>query len=112
MDQGKTHAHVGEVAQSTVDESLDAMLDAETDRLCRAERYERTQARKDTCKASRTTFLRHRKERSLEGVWILISDKCLGLAKCGGCCIPRRRGSGAQRIFTATRGRHCRRARS
>jgi putative transposase len=31
-----------------VEETLSAMLDAEADRLCRAVRYERTEARKDT----------------------------------------------------------------
>jgi transposase-like protein len=31
-----------------VEETLNAMLDAEADRLCRAERYERTEACKDT----------------------------------------------------------------
>jgi Transposase, Mutator family len=31
-----------------VEETLNAMLDAEADRPCRAERYERTEARKDT----------------------------------------------------------------
>jgi len=36
------------VVRSTVEETLNAMLDAEADRLCRAERYERNEARKDT----------------------------------------------------------------
>jgi putative transposase len=36
------------VVRSTVEETLNAMLDAEADRLCQAERYERTEARKDT----------------------------------------------------------------
>ena len=36
------------MVRSTVEETLNAMLDAETDRLCRAERYERTEARQDT----------------------------------------------------------------
>lgn len=31
-----------------MEETLNAMLDAEADRLCRAERYERTEAHKDT----------------------------------------------------------------
>jgi hypothetical protein len=31
-----------------VEETLNAMLDAEADRLCRAERYQRTEARQDT----------------------------------------------------------------
>ena len=48
IDEGKIQAHLGEVVRSTVEETLNALLDAEVDRLCRAERYERTEARKDT----------------------------------------------------------------
>jgi len=48
IDEGKIQAHLGEVVRSTVEETLNALLDAEADRLCHAERYERTEARKDT----------------------------------------------------------------
>jgi putative transposase len=48
IDEGKIQAHLGEVVRSTVEDTLNAMLDAEADRLCQAERYERTEARKDT----------------------------------------------------------------
>jgi hypothetical protein len=48
IDEGKIQAHLGEVVRSTVEETLNAMLDAEADRLCRAERYERADARQDT----------------------------------------------------------------
>lgn len=48
IDEGKIQEHLGEVVRSTVEEALNAMLDAEADRLCQAERYERTEARKDT----------------------------------------------------------------
>src|SRR6202795_3928947 len=48
IDEGKIQEHMGEVVRSTVEETLNALLDAEADRLCRAERYERTEARKDT----------------------------------------------------------------
>jgi transposase-like protein len=37
-----------EVVRGTVEETLNALLDAEADRLCAAQRYERTEARKDT----------------------------------------------------------------
>ena len=37
-NQGKIQEHLGEVVRSTVEETLNAMLDAEADRLCRAER--------------------------------------------------------------------------
>src|SRR6266403_3432571 len=48
IDEGKIQEHLGEVVRSTVEETLNAMLDAEADRLCHAERYERTEVRKDT----------------------------------------------------------------
>jgi transposase-like protein len=48
IDERKIQEHLGEVVRSTVEETLNALLDAEADRLCRAERYERTEARKDT----------------------------------------------------------------
>jgi len=38
IDEGKIQEHLGEVVRSTVEETLNAMLDAEADRLCRAER--------------------------------------------------------------------------
>ena len=45
IDEGKIQAHLGEVVRTTVEETLKALLDAEADRLCQAERYERTAAR-------------------------------------------------------------------
>ena len=43
IDEGKIRGHVGEVVGSTVEKTLNAMLDAEADRLCQAQRYERTE---------------------------------------------------------------------
>jgi len=40
--------HLGTIVKDTVEETLNSMLDAEADRLCNAERYEHTNARKDT----------------------------------------------------------------
>jgi putative transposase len=40
--------HLGEMVRSTVEETLNQMLEAEADRLCNAEKYERTEARQDT----------------------------------------------------------------
>jgi putative transposase len=37
-----------EVVRSTVEETLNALLDAEADRLCGAQRYERNEPRQDT----------------------------------------------------------------
>src|ERR1700733_6520928 len=48
IDEGKIQAHLGEVVGSTVEETLNAMLDAEADRLCQAQRYSRSPERLDT----------------------------------------------------------------
>jgi len=40
--------HLGEIVRGTVQETLNAMLDEEADRLCNAKRYERAEGRKDT----------------------------------------------------------------
>lgn len=40
--------HLGTIVKDTVEETLNAMLDAEADRICNAERYEHTDARADT----------------------------------------------------------------
>ena len=38
--------------RGTVEEALNALLDAEADRLCGADRYERSEGRKDRCAGS------------------------------------------------------------
>lgn len=48
IDEGKIQAHLGEMVRRTLEETFNAMLDAEADRLCRAGHCERTEARKDT----------------------------------------------------------------
>ena len=48
IDEGKIQAHLDEVVRSTVEETLNALLDAEADHLCGARRYERSEGRKDT----------------------------------------------------------------
>jgi len=48
IDEARIRDHLGEMVRGTVEEALNAMLDAEADRLCGAERYQRTEARKDT----------------------------------------------------------------
>lgn len=47
IDEGQVQQHLGEMVRSTVEETLNAMLDAEADHLCHARRYERTEARTD-----------------------------------------------------------------
>ena len=48
IDDGKIRAHLDEVVRATVEETLNALLDAEADHLCGARKYERSEGRKDT----------------------------------------------------------------
>ena len=48
IDEDRIKEHLGEVVRGSVQETLNALLDAEADRLCNARRYERTEGRKDT----------------------------------------------------------------
>ena len=48
IDEARIRDHLGEMFRGTVEETLNAMLDAEADQLCGAGRYERSQARQDT----------------------------------------------------------------
>jgi Transposase, Mutator family len=48
IDEARIRDHLGEMVRGTVEETLNAMLDAEADRLCGARRYERNEARQDT----------------------------------------------------------------
>ena len=47
IDEARIRDHLGEMVRGTVEEALNAMLDAEADGLCGAGRYERSEARKD-----------------------------------------------------------------
>ena len=48
IDEARIKDHLGEMVRGTVEEALNAMLDAEADRLCGAARYERKEGRQDT----------------------------------------------------------------
>ena len=48
IDDERIQDHLGKIVRGSVEESLNALLDAEADRLCNAERYERSEARRDT----------------------------------------------------------------
>lgn len=48
IDEARIRDHLGEMVRGTVEEALNAMLDAEADRLCGADRYERSEGRRDT----------------------------------------------------------------
>ena len=48
IDEGRIKHRLGEMVGGRVDEGLNAMLDAEADRLCGGSRYERGEDRRDT----------------------------------------------------------------
>lgn len=47
IDESKIREHLGELVRGSVEETLNAMLDAEADELAGAKRYERTEERRD-----------------------------------------------------------------
>lgn len=47
INEAEIRNHLGEMVRSTVEETLNDMLDAEADRLCNAKRYERSEGRTD-----------------------------------------------------------------
>lgn len=48
VDEQELRGHLDEVVRTSVEETLNGMLNAEADRLCQAKRYERTAERMDT----------------------------------------------------------------
>ncbi|MBI5639802.1 MAG: IS256 family transposase [Nitrospirae bacterium] len=48
IDEEGVKDHLGRIVKGTVQDTLNAMLDAEADHLCNAQRYERSAGRKDT----------------------------------------------------------------
>ena len=48
VDEQELRGHLDEVVRTSVEETLNGLLDAEADRLCQAKRYERTAERVDT----------------------------------------------------------------
>jgi transposase-like protein len=48
IDEARIRDHLGEMVRGTVEETSNALLDAEADRLCGAGRYERSEGRQDT----------------------------------------------------------------
>jgi putative transposase len=48
VDEERLRGHVDEVVRSSVEETLNGLLDAEADHICRAQRYERSPERADS----------------------------------------------------------------
>ena len=80
IDEGRIQAHLDEVVRATVEETLNALLDAEADRLCGAQKYERTEGRKDTRAGSYDRKLQTKAgEVTLGGTAIRMAHRLLGL---------------------------------
>ena len=47
IDDERIKEHLGNIVRSSVEETLNGLLDAEADRLCNAGRYERSEGRRD-----------------------------------------------------------------
>jgi transposase-like protein len=47
IDESQIQQHLGEMVRSTVEQTLNGLLDAEADQLCNARRYEHTEGRTD-----------------------------------------------------------------
>ena len=48
VDEKQLRGHIDEAVRSSVEETLNALLDAEAEQICRAQRYERSADRVDT----------------------------------------------------------------
>lgn len=48
IDDERIQEHLGKIVRGSVEDTLNALLDAEADRLCNAGRYERSEGRRDT----------------------------------------------------------------
>ncbi len=48
LNEDAVRNHLGQIVRCTVEQTLNEMLDAEADRLCNAEKYQRNEARTDT----------------------------------------------------------------
>jgi putative transposase len=63
IDDERIKSHLDRVVRDSVAETLNALLDAEADRLCNAQRYERSEARRDTRPAATSASCRRRPAR-------------------------------------------------
>jgi hypothetical protein len=48
IDEGEIRSHLDQIVRGTVEETLNALLEAEADAICKASRYERSPERTDT----------------------------------------------------------------
>jgi transposase-like protein len=65
IDDDRIRSHLDRMVRGTVEETLNALLDAEADRLCNAQRYERSETRRAIGRFS--AFARGRRKTRLAG---------------------------------------------
>ena len=89
IEEEQLSKYVDKVVRGTVEETLNALLNAEADRLCRARRYEHTETRKDTRAGYYTRKL------GTKGVILTLTLKCTSPAFRSGVwrILPRRCGA-------------------
>ena len=62
LNESAIRDHLGEMVRNTVEDTLNRMLEAEADRLCNSEKYQRREARTDT----RAGYYQRKKRRCQE----------------------------------------------
>src|SRR5215472_9830988 len=70
IDDERIKSHLDRVVRGTVEETLNALLDAEADRLCNPQRYERSEARRVGTPAPDTTSA------AFPHCWVWIISQC------------------------------------
>lgn len=96
IDEEQIRDHLGKIVRGSVEEALNALLDAEADRLCKAARYERTEARCDTRAGSYERGLHTRagevrRKRPIKTVWVVgwqAPRVLAGRCPCGFAAVP------------------------
>ncbi len=74
IDEARIRDHLGEMVRGTVEETLNAMLDAEADQLCGAGRYERSQAAGHPSWQLRTNAADQRRRSKPQGTKAAVPD--------------------------------------
>ena len=64
IDDERVRDYLRSVVRGSVEETLNALLEAEAEQLCKAQRYERTEARRDTRRGAIGANLARRLARS------------------------------------------------
>ena len=65
INEGRIQSHLDQMVRSTVEQTLNELLDAEADQLCNARRYERSEQRTDQ-RAGHYTRMLHTKASPVE----------------------------------------------